>query len=71
MLCAACAYHALHLLLVKRDRRMLRRLLPRARDAGDVAGFFRWAMGRSGPPRFAVFSYAEKRYSLGHKGQRA
>ena len=61
LLCAACMYHVLHLVLVKRDRRMLRRLLPRAKDASDVAAFFRWAMGRrEAQPGFSVFSYAEK-----------
>ncbi|HET7292413.1 MAG TPA: cytochrome b/b6 domain-containing protein [Vicinamibacteria bacterium] len=61
LLCAACLYHVVHLLAVRRDRRVLRRLLPRARDAGDVAAFFRWALGRrSRRPSFGVFSYAEK-----------
>ncbi|HJS59076.1 MAG TPA: cytochrome c3 family protein [Vicinamibacteria bacterium] len=61
LLCAACAYHVLHLVVVKRDRRVLRRLLPRTRDAGDLAEFFRWALGKStARPGFGVFSYAEK-----------
>jgi cytochrome b subunit of formate dehydrogenase len=61
LLCAACAYHVVHLVLRKRDRRVLRRLLPRARDASDVAAFFRWTLGRrAARPSFGVFSYAEK-----------
>lgn len=61
LLCGACAYHALHLALVRRDRRMLRRLLPGAKDASALVAFFRWALGRSqARPSFGVFSYAEK-----------
>jgi cytochrome b subunit of formate dehydrogenase len=61
LLCAACVYHAVHLIRVQRDRRILRRLRPRAQDARDLVAFFRWASGRSAArPTFGVFSYAEK-----------
>jgi len=61
LLCAACAYHVVQLLRVKRDRRALRRMLPSARDARDVLAFFAWALGRrASRPGFGVLNYAEK-----------
>lgn len=61
VLCAACAYHVLHLLRAPRDRRVLRRMLPSLRDARDVGAFFRWALGRRAePPGVGVVNYAEK-----------
>ena len=61
VLCAACAYHVLHLLRAPRDRRALRRMLPSLRDARDVGAFFRWALGRSAePPGVGVVNSAEK-----------
>jgi cytochrome b subunit of formate dehydrogenase len=61
LLCAACAYHVLHLARVKRDRRALRRMLPSMRDARDLVAFFAWALGRRAQrPGFGVVNYAEK-----------
>jgi len=61
LLCAACAYHVVHLARAKRERRMLRRMLPSVRDARDVLGFFAWALGRRAQrPGFGVVNYAEK-----------
>ena len=61
VLCAACAYHVVHLLRTPRDRRALRRMLPSLRDARDVGAFFRWALGRSAKrPGIGVVNYAEK-----------
>lgn len=61
LLCAACAYHVIHLVRVKRDRRALRRMLPSVRDAKDVASFFAWALGRRATrPGLGVVNYAEK-----------
>src|SRR6185436_4328604 len=61
LLCAAYAYHVVHLARAKRERRMLRRMLPSVRDARDVLGFFAWALGRRAQrPGFGVVNYAEK-----------
>ena len=61
LLCLACVYHGAQLLRVRGDRRALRRLLPRLKDAEDLVAFFRWAFGRRAErPGFGVFSYAEK-----------
>jgi cytochrome b subunit of formate dehydrogenase len=50
-----------HLARAKRERRMLRRMLPSVRDARDVLGFFAWALGRRAQrPGFGVVNYAEK-----------
>jgi len=61
LLCAACAYHVIHLVRVRPDRRALRRMLPSLQDARDVGVFFHWALGRSAArPALGVLSYAEK-----------
>ena len=61
LLCAACAYHVVHLLRSKQDRRALRRMLPSLKDARDVLDFFGWALGRrASRPGFGVLNYAEK-----------
>jgi thiosulfate reductase cytochrome b subunit len=61
LLCAACAYHVVHLARAKRERRLLRRMLPSVKDARDVAVFFSWALGRrSQRPGLGVVNYAEK-----------
>ena len=51
VLCAACAYHVLHLLRAPRDRRVLRRMLPSLRDARDVGRFL--PLGARAPRRAA------------------
>jgi cytochrome b subunit of formate dehydrogenase len=61
LLCAACAYHVVHLARARRERRLLRRMLPSVRDARDVAAFFAWALGRRAQrPGLGVVNYAEK-----------
>jgi len=61
VLVAALAYHLIHLILRRRDRRVLRHLLPSVRDLKDVAGMLRHNLGLGGErPNFRLFSYAEK-----------
>jgi cytochrome b subunit of formate dehydrogenase len=61
LLMGSLVYHALHLALVRRDRAMLRQMLPRVQDLRDVLRQLAWSVGRApSPPRFRVFSYAEK-----------
>lgn len=61
LLIAALVYHALHLALRKRDRAMLRHMLPGARDVRDALQAIAHNLGlRKQAPRFFVFSYAEK-----------
>jgi cytochrome b subunit of formate dehydrogenase len=60
-LIAAIAYHLVHLALVPRDRAIIRRMWPRVRDLKDLRDVLRRLFRRSArPPRFGVFSYAEK-----------
>ena len=65
VLCAACAYHVLHLVRVRRDRRALWRMLPSLRDARDVAAFFAWALGRRAERPASASSTTPKRWSTG------
>lgn len=61
ILLAALVYHAIHLLLSPRDRRILRDMLPRLRDAADLVGALRYNFGLAPQkPTFAKFNYAEK-----------
>ena len=61
VLCAALVYHIGHLLIVKRDRVILRLLLPAWRDLLDMKQFFLSRFGlASKPPEFGAFSYGEK-----------
>ncbi len=61
LLILSLSYHALHLARVPRDRAILRRLLPTKQDLHDVKRQLAWSLGRAAtPPRFGVFSYAEK-----------
>lgn len=54
-------YHFAHLMAVKRDRTMLRHLLPRWTDARDLWQFLRFSLGKTTErPHFGKFSYAEK-----------
>jgi cytochrome b subunit of formate dehydrogenase len=61
VLVAALAYHLIHLVMKRRDRRVLHHLLPSPRDLKDLAGMLRHNLGLGGPrPSFRLFSYAEK-----------
>jgi cytochrome b subunit of formate dehydrogenase len=59
-LLAALGYHVAHLVLVRRDRSILRRLLPRRQDLQDLVAALRRSLGSGPPPRWGVFNYAEK-----------
>jgi formate dehydrogenase gamma subunit len=61
VLVAGLAYHALHLVFSRRDRRVMRRVLPRPSDVKDAVQMVRFNLGLAArPPRLGVFSYAEK-----------
>lgn len=61
VLLAATLYHAVHLAVNRRDRSILKALLPRWRDFTDVLLVFRYNLGLSPEElKFAKFSYAEK-----------
>jgi cytochrome b subunit of formate dehydrogenase len=58
---AALGYHIVHLALRKRDRILLREMIPTLKDAQDLVAVFRYNLGRSAErPTFGMFSYAEK-----------
>jgi formate dehydrogenase gamma subunit len=60
-LMASLLYHGVHLLLSRRDRVILRHLLPRWKDLADLWGLVRYNLGLSAArPLFGKFSYAEK-----------
>ncbi len=55
------AYHGLHLVLSRGDRRVMRRIVPAWRDLTDAIRSVGFNLGWApAPPRFGVFSYAEK-----------
>lgn len=61
ILLAALVYHAIHLLVSPRDRRILREMLPRFRDATDLAAVLRYNLGLAPQkPTFGKFNYGEK-----------
>ncbi len=61
VLLLALVYHLVHLLLVRRDRRILGKLWPRVQDLRDLLAMLRHNLGaRVARPRFHTFSYAEK-----------
>ncbi|MBI4911297.1 MAG: cytochrome b/b6 domain-containing protein [Acidobacteria bacterium] len=61
VLMASSAYHGLHLLLDRRDRKILWHLWPNLQDAKDILGMIKFNLGLSGTrPTFDTFSYAEK-----------
>src|SRR5262249_53308577 len=61
LLVSAVAYHVVHLLRVRRDRRILRELAPRLQDLKDLWSMLRANLTGRGPrPVFGVFGYAEK-----------
>jgi cytochrome b subunit of formate dehydrogenase len=58
---AATAFHLVHLILVKRDRVILKELLPGWQDAKDIANAIRYNLGLTPKrPTFGMFGYAEK-----------
>lgn len=61
VLLAATLYHAIHLAVNKRDRGILKALLPRWRDFANVIQSLRFNLGLSREePKFGRFSYPEK-----------
>jgi cytochrome b subunit of formate dehydrogenase len=61
VLIAATLYHFIHLAVNRRDRGLLRAMLPKWKDAADLAGVFLYNLGlQKQRPQFAEFSYAEK-----------
>lgn len=61
LLIASILYHFVHLAVNRRDRGLLRAVLPKWKDFSDLAGVFLYNLGfRDQRPRFAKFSYAEK-----------
>jgi cytochrome b subunit of formate dehydrogenase len=61
VLVASLGYHIIHLILVRRDRVILRRLLPDLADLRNLGDIFLYNVGLSQTrPTFGAFSYAEK-----------
>ena len=61
VLLASVAYHFVHLALVRRDRAMLRYMIPGWSDLRDLAGMFLYNLGFSDTrPLFGKFNYVEK-----------
>ena len=61
LLIASVVYHGVHLMLVKRDRAMLRHMLPKTRDARDLVQMLGYNLGLvAAPPSFGKFNYVEK-----------
>jgi cytochrome b subunit of formate dehydrogenase len=61
LLVISLLYHFVHVIVVKRDRAMLRHMLPRWTDARDLVQLVRFNIGQSAErPHFGKFSYAEK-----------
>jgi len=61
VLIGALLYHAVHLILVKRDRGILRAMIPQTRDARDLVQMLAYNLGLApAPPGFAKFNYVEK-----------
>lgn len=58
---AATAFHFIHLAMVKRDRVILKELLPGWQDAKDIYNMLRYNLGLTDKrPTFGMFGYAEK-----------
>lgn len=61
VLLASTLYHLLHLALNRRDRRLLLAMLPKWKDAADLADVVRYNLNlRKEEPQFGKFNYAEK-----------
>ncbi len=57
----ATVFHLVHVAVVKRDRVILRELMPRLQDAKDMLAMLRFNLGVSKKrPTFGVFGYPEK-----------
>jgi cytochrome b subunit of formate dehydrogenase len=60
-LLASVGYHIVDLILVRRDRTILRYILPGLRDMQDMVGMFLYNLGLSNTrPTFGKFNYVEK-----------
>jgi formate dehydrogenase gamma subunit len=61
VLIASLVYHAVHLIVSRRDRVMLRFMMPDIRDVQDLAGMIKYNLGLAKErPYFGKFNYAEK-----------
>jgi len=61
VLLSSVAYHFAHLILVRRDRAMLRFIVPGIQDMHDMVGMFLYNLSFSDTrPTFGKFSYVEK-----------
>ena len=61
MLLAGMGYHLVHLLVVRRDRRILPEMIPRLEDARELARMLAYNLGLAdSPPTFSKFNYVEK-----------
>jgi formate dehydrogenase gamma subunit len=61
VLLAGLAYHVVHLLVSRRERHLMRRILPQPADARNAVDMVRYNLGLAArPPRLGLFSYAEK-----------
>ncbi len=61
LLCASVLYHIVHLAFSRRDRAILKLLLPGKKDLLDLVGLVRFNLRKAGQrPQFGKFSYAEK-----------
>jgi len=61
VLLSSLAYHVIHLILVRRDRRFLSLVIPRPKDARDLRDMFLYNLGFSDQrPIFGPLSYVEK-----------
>jgi formate dehydrogenase gamma subunit len=61
LLLASTAYHFVHLSINKRDRVLLRAMMPKWKDAADLFGVISCNLGISKKePKFGKFNYAEK-----------
>jgi formate dehydrogenase gamma subunit len=61
ILIGSLLFHFIHLLRSKRDRTIVRHLLPRLRDVRDLASVLRYNLGLSNErPTFEKFNYVEK-----------
>jgi cytochrome b subunit of formate dehydrogenase len=61
VLLASLGYHVVHLIMIRRDRAVLRYLMPSLHDLRDLGDLFLYNLGIAGTrPAFGAFSYAEK-----------
>jgi cytochrome b subunit of formate dehydrogenase len=61
VLVGAVLYHAIHLILVRRDRAILGEMIPQLRDARQLVQMMGYNLGLApAPPSFGKFNYVEK-----------